>query len=274
MLLTLFEIYVTIVGIKVFVCNKKYIRRERNIVMKKNGFTLAEVLITLAIIGVVATMTLPALMTNTQEQQARTGLKKAVNTLTEAAAMSQAVTGIDFASINGFGVVGDDATADNNVNSLFALLDERTAVDYGKTKGEHFNNGGTMQQSITTAAAAVANPQTVYLRDGSAIIIPADGFAAGAIRAQRGDNLPMGFVVVYDTNGVKAPNILSNCQGATDNNTVDDPTEPAETEDGLEEINTDACTKANRVIRDQFMLRLRGTHVQPEGAAAAWAFNN
>lgn len=44
--------------------------------MKKNGFTLAEVLITLAIIGVVATLTLPALMTNTQEQQARTALKK------------------------------------------------------------------------------------------------------------------------------------------------------------------------------------------------------
>ena len=48
--------------------------------MKKNGFTLAEVLITLSIIGVVATMTLPALMTNVQEQQARTGIKKAINT--------------------------------------------------------------------------------------------------------------------------------------------------------------------------------------------------
>ena len=45
--------------------------------MKKHGFTLAEVLITLSIIGVVATMTLPALMTNTAEQQAKTGLKKA-----------------------------------------------------------------------------------------------------------------------------------------------------------------------------------------------------
>ena len=44
--------------------------------MKKRGFTLAEVLITLTIIGVVATMTLPALMTNTAETQAKTGLKK------------------------------------------------------------------------------------------------------------------------------------------------------------------------------------------------------
>jgi prepilin-type N-terminal cleavage/methylation domain-containing protein len=59
--------------------------------MKKNGFTLAEVLITLAIIGVVATMTLPALMTNTGEQQAKTGLKKGINTLTEAAQMNEAI---------------------------------------------------------------------------------------------------------------------------------------------------------------------------------------
>ena len=43
---------------------------------KANGFTLAEVLITLAIIGVVATMTLPALISNTGEQQAKTGLKQ------------------------------------------------------------------------------------------------------------------------------------------------------------------------------------------------------
>ena len=67
--------------------------------MKKQGFTLAEVLITLTIIGVIATMTLPALMTNTQEQQAKTGLKKGINTLTEAAQMNQAIGGFDYASL-------------------------------------------------------------------------------------------------------------------------------------------------------------------------------
>ena len=56
--------------------------------MKKNGFTLAEVLITLAIIGVVAVLTLPALNSNTQEQQARTALKKMSNTFTQAASMN------------------------------------------------------------------------------------------------------------------------------------------------------------------------------------------
>lgn len=40
------------------------------------GFTLAEVLITLGIIGVVAAMTIPTLMTNYQKKSTATQLKK------------------------------------------------------------------------------------------------------------------------------------------------------------------------------------------------------
>lgn len=42
----------------------------------KNAFTLAEVLITLGIIGVVAAMTLPTLIANYQKQVYANGLKK------------------------------------------------------------------------------------------------------------------------------------------------------------------------------------------------------
>ena len=45
--------------------------------MKQTAFTLAEVLITLGIIGVVAAMTLPSLIANHQKQVYVTGLKKA-----------------------------------------------------------------------------------------------------------------------------------------------------------------------------------------------------
>lgn len=48
------------------------------------AFTLAEVLITLGIIGVVAALTLPALITNTQNKQLETGLKKAYSTINQA----------------------------------------------------------------------------------------------------------------------------------------------------------------------------------------------
>ena len=44
----------------------------------KNAFTLAEVLITLGIIGVVAAMTMPTLLNSTQGAQYRTAYKKAL----------------------------------------------------------------------------------------------------------------------------------------------------------------------------------------------------
>ena len=50
----------------------------------KRGFTLAEVLITLLIIGVVAALTIPSVIANAQQQEFKTGLKKAVNVLNEA----------------------------------------------------------------------------------------------------------------------------------------------------------------------------------------------
>lgn len=52
--------------------------------MIKRGFTLAEVLISLAIIGVIASLTLPTLQTNLQKQQVGPALAKAVNTLENA----------------------------------------------------------------------------------------------------------------------------------------------------------------------------------------------
>lgn len=48
------------------------------------GFTLAEVLITLGIIGVVAAMTIPTLMNNTNRKETITALKKSYSTLSQA----------------------------------------------------------------------------------------------------------------------------------------------------------------------------------------------
>ncbi len=50
----------------------------------KAGFTLAEVLITLGVIGIVAAMTIPTLMTKIQNRQYGTAYKKALSTLNQA----------------------------------------------------------------------------------------------------------------------------------------------------------------------------------------------
>ena len=55
------------------------------------GFTLAEVLITLAIIGVVAALSIPAVISNSQQQEFKTGLRKAVSVLNSAISMNMAI---------------------------------------------------------------------------------------------------------------------------------------------------------------------------------------
>ena len=231
--------------------------------MKKIGFTLAEVLITLAIIGVVASMTLPSLMTNVGEQQYRAGIKKGVNTLTEAAKLNDGDEGWDYGFI----------VADSNVNqlsaanraatearSLMSLLNNRTSIDY-KTTGTNANTGLI---TGTTAYDGFA----VVLQDGSSILFPATAGNSNAARILLQDGLPTGFVVLYDTNGAKGPNFLSNCLG----NPVLTPTF---TENGADTATlTDCNDRTKRIIRDQFMLKLRGQMVEPAGGAAEWALNN
>ena len=223
--------------------------------MKKNGFTLAEVLITLAIIGVVATMTLPALMTNTAEQQAKTGLRKGINTLTEAAQMNQAMEGWDYASLM------DSDTSDYDKYSLFGLLSKRASVDYGRS-------GIGKVQSYQGGTLSGSGNYTLFFRDGSCILYSASNSVSTTENTKlQADNLPLGFGIIYDTNGSKGPNILSNCKGSA----LGLSSTESDTYDGAAE---EVCTPDKRVIKDQFGVKLRGGFAVPNGAAARWAFAN
>lgn len=58
-----------------------------------DGFTLAEILITLAIIGVVATMTIPTLIANYQKEQVVSEYKKAYSEISQALKMAEVTNG-------------------------------------------------------------------------------------------------------------------------------------------------------------------------------------
>lgn len=61
--------------------------------MKRSAFTLAEVLITLGIIGVVAAMTMPALIANHQKNVTLTQLQKAYSEISQALKMAETENG-------------------------------------------------------------------------------------------------------------------------------------------------------------------------------------
>lgn len=102
------------------------------IIINKKGFTLAEVLITLAIIGVVAAMSIPGLINDTQNQEHAVALKKAYATtniaLQKAALDSCGTNSLDclFNFPNGMSGADIDATgraiaAQFNVNKICGL---------------------------------------------------------------------------------------------------------------------------------------------------------
>lgn len=65
----------------------------------KNGFTLAEVLITLGIIGVVAAMTMPTLIQKNQDKELISRIKKTYSDVSNAIIRAQ----------TDYGVVGDNS---------------------------------------------------------------------------------------------------------------------------------------------------------------------
>lgn len=117
--------------------------------MKKSGFTLAEVLVTLMIIGVIAAMTIPSLMQSTAQQEYKAAFKKAVSMLNQAVTLNYALDGRD----------GSDYTG----TSFFNLLTQRLNVMSSNSSGSELYTADGMWFKSTasganlTAAACNAN---------------------------------------------------------------------------------------------------------------------
>lgn len=69
---------------------------------KLSAFTLAEVLIALAIVGIVAALTIPTIMVNLQARKYRVALTKGINSLARAATANYGTEGYDFSGTNGY----------------------------------------------------------------------------------------------------------------------------------------------------------------------------
>ena len=104
--------------------------------MKKLGFTLAEVLITLVIIGVIAAMTVPTLMNNTNSQEFRSALKKAISGANQALTLHYALEGLS----------AQDYSSDADI--VNQVLKKRISIIDGETS---FTAGCTGNAVFTTA---------------------------------------------------------------------------------------------------------------------------
>lgn len=148
---------------------------------RKLGFTLAEVLITLGIIGVVAAMTIPSLMNQTGQAEFKTGMKKALSVLNQAITMNVALDGNDFSSLT--------TTVTNQSGSLYNMFVTRMNI---------VNTGGS--SAIGGPFDPAKSNYTLFFNDGMAITFPQ---SASSCTSAAPCNL------VVDVNGIKKPNQLS-----------------------------------------------------------------
>ena len=177
-----------------------------------NAFTLAEVLITLGIIGVVAAMTIPNLMANIQGSRVRTQFKKAISTLNQAAKMNVANYDWDFATINQYRRYCDGSDHPETKTTFCALINANLT-------GTTFL--GNSRTSIPDYDLSKLSSETSFgdyiryqLQDGTIISVN-DMFSGRCTKEQVMSN-PWDCVGFIDINGKQLPNKRVECDNPSD----------------------------------------------------------
>lgn len=118
------------------------------------GFTLAEVLITLGIIGVVAAMTMPTLINQTNGAQYKAAYKKALSAISQAVTLNVALDDSSFADTEA-GTAGTetvDAKGNTTIASLLVARMNRIKTTNENDSGYGKNNVREFPAKITTKA--------------------------------------------------------------------------------------------------------------------------
>lgn len=189
-------------------------KREKSLFTKR-AFTLAEVLITLAIIGVVAALTIPTLVSNYQKTQYVAQLKKFYSTFNNGMKTYMASMGCDDMRCTDFfkGATSDaewQTRFNTEIPKIFRNLilysydkhHEFAALNYPQVRG--------LGSKDTYAMANISGaPYTFVIADGQFVSI-IDNYPGNCDQMPNADSKLRNFcsnVVIVDVNGPKGPNV-------------------------------------------------------------------
>ena len=164
--------------------------------MNKNGFTLAEVLISITIAGVIAALTLPALNADTREKRIVTTFQKTMNVINTAVSINMAEDNFDFSSVDKHDLPTLDNIYDSSGDveqSVWGILATKAQVDRAASVNP--------AKRISTGNCKSTTKSQIHFNDGVILCYRQD-ITDGGIRA------------IIDVNGTKGPNELSTCDDA------------------------------------------------------------
>ncbi|MBR1754823.1 type II secretion system protein, partial [bacterium] len=181
----------------------KNLRNRRSLLLPLRGFTLAEVLITLGIIGVVAALTIPTLMQKTDDKETVAKLKKNVKIFQDA--MDMAV--LEHGTPDKWGLIQDDSDS-NALITEYLKPHLKVQKDCGQTTCSDYP-----VETLYTLSGTPYSQSDLPFPNLSRLIL-ADGTVAllRSIPMETDENSLNVFgthiQIFIDTNGKKEPNTL------------------------------------------------------------------
>lgn len=251
-----------------------------NLCSAKNGFTLAEVLITLGIIGVVAAMTIPTLISNTTGAKYRSQFKKTLSTLNQAARMAQSQYDFDYAGTTttcSYNKVIGASEHPDKVMSFCSIFNGTLAgaTYYGYHRNIPVKDGYISQSGKNYYQINDVDAKTDWLTNTGSTNFYAYQLADGSIVAFHGGamdcELPVGTVLT--NNYIKTK--LANCVGWIDVNGTSLPNKEVRCSSGVNSIDPGSnCIVKNDAqhMNDIFPVVFHDATVEPASGASLYVF--
>ena len=242
----------------------------------KKAFTLAEVLITLGIIGIVAAMTIPNLIANVNGHRFRSQFKKTISTLNQAARLSDSQYGFDFAGTSTACNKNVTTASKEHPESVMSFCSLLNGTLTGKTYyGKHTNI--PLKESIIniesgTNTYQIVGPTVDWLfGTGASKFVAyqlADGTIIGFNENAKACDVPIGTVL----NDTYIKSKLANCIGWVDVNGTSLPNKEVTCSSGQNKFESDSCVVKNSAthMTDVYPIIFHNQTVEPASAAARY----
>lgn len=167
-------------------------------IRKFGGFTLAEALVTLVIIGVIAALTIPAILVNTEQHEYKSALKKALSALNQVIELNIA--------LEGYGPIeATDMTNPDVEDSFFEMFRNRMnvistskAYAWGNTSNYAFFTADGMRYEFPTTPAIAGG--TFSVNNGKCAT------PGGNVQDDLGTVYDKPCLIIVDVNGQRRPN--------------------------------------------------------------------
>ena len=187
--------------------DQEFIKKKgEKIMTKRFGFTLAEVLITLGIIGVVAAMTMPTLMNQTNGAQYKAAYKKALSAISQAVTLNVALDDVGFAETAANGTTDTAPSIEKLLTGRMNVVKSSAANDVGYTIADVA--GSDAAGTGNSGLAQAATNTTLFFNDGSTFTFTTADGACSLGTAGVTAKVCKGYI---DVNGAKGPNKVVAC---------------------------------------------------------------